>query len=257
MKKNITKRKLKRGEVAIGVAITTPSPDIAEMLSNLDFDWFFIDMEHAPLEVKDVQLILQAIESSNITPIVRVPWNDPVIIKRVLDLGAMGIIVPWINSKEEAEKAVKACKYPPNGIRGCGPRRASKYGLDTLNYLRMANEEIMVVVQIETINAVKSIKDILSVKGIDATLVGPMDLSASLGYLGNPDHPKVKEIIYRIAKAHIGTEVAPGIASSVSKIKEHLEVGFKFVNVTSDCDLIIRGGQEAIRIVKRIIHEIV
>jgi len=256
MKENLVKRKLKRGEIAIGAAITTSSPDIAEMLSNLGFDWLFIDMEHAPLNIGDVQLILQAIEQSNITPIVRVPWNNPVVIKRVLDIGAMGVIVPWVNSKEEAEAAVKACKYPPKGIRGCGPRRAAKYGLETLNYLRLADEEIMVVVQIETAKAVKSIREILLVEGVDATLVGPMDLSASLGHLGNPDHPEVKETIRMIAKAHAGTNVAPGIASSLSKVEEHLKMGFRFLNVTSDCDLIVRGGREAIKFVKKLVYEL-
>jgi len=256
MRKNLVKEKLKREEAVIGAAITIPSPDIAEMLSNLGFDWLFIDMEHAPLDVKDVQLILQVIESSDVTPIVRVPWNDPVVIKRALDVGAMGIIVPWVNSREEAEMAVKACKYPPKGIRGCGPRRAAKYGLETLSYLKSADEEIVVVVQIETVKAVESIKEILSVDGVDATFVGPMDLSASLGHLGNPDHPEVKEAIRTIIKAHSGTKVAPGIASSLGKVEEHLRMGFKFLNVTSDCDLITRGGREVVEYVKEVMSKL-
>ena len=250
MKRNYVKEKLKRGKIAIGAAITIPHPDIAEMIANLGFDWLFIDMEHAPLEVKDVQTILQAVEYTEVTPIVRVPWNDPVVIKRVLDVGAMGIIVPWVNSKEEAIKVVKACKYPPEGIRGCGPRRAALYGLETQEYLKRIDKELLIVIQIETKKAVENINDILSVKGIDATLVGPMDLSASYGFLGQPNHPKVKEIIKRIADAHKGTNVVPGIASSINNVREHVEMGYKFINVTSDCDLIMSQGKNILKMLR-------
>jgi len=109
----------------IGGAITTPEPDVAELLGMLGFDWLWIDMEHCPLDFKDAETILQALGGSTSAPIIRVPWNDPVYIKRTLDLGPAGVIVPWVNSREEAEAAVRACLYPPEGIRGCGPRRAA------------------------------------------------------------------------------------------------------------------------------------
>ena len=247
---NPVKEKLWRGEPAFGVAVTTPSTDVAEILASAGFDWMFIDMEHAPLDVKDVQLILQAIDGSGVTPIVRVPWNDPVAIKRVLDLGAMGVIVPWVNSEEEAARAVAACKYPPRGVRGCGPRRAARYGLETLEYLRRADDDVMVIVQIETAKALRALSDILSVDGVDATFVGPMDLSASLGHLGNPDHPEVVEAIRRIAEAHRGTKVAPGIASSPSKVAEHLRMGYRFINVDSDCGILTRGAAASLRLAR-------
>ncbi len=253
MKRNLLKEKLKRGEVAIGAAITIPNPDVAEILANLGFDWLFIDMEHAPIDVKDVQMILQAIEYTNVTPIVRVPWNDPVIIKRVLDLGAMGIIVPWVNTKDEAIKAVSACKYPPKGIRGCGPRRAALYGLKLKEYLAKADEEILVIVQIETKEAVNNLKEILTVEDLDATFVGPMDLSASYGLLGQPNHPKIKEIIRYIAECHRGTGVIPGIASSPTNVEEHIKLGYKLINVTSDCSLLIEGGSKIVKNIKKLL----
>ena len=255
MKKNLVKEKIKRGEIALGVAITISSPEVTEILANLGFDWLFIDMEHAPLEVKDVEHIIQAIEYTDVTPIVRVPSNDPVVIKRVLDVGALGIIVPLVSSRKDAEHALRACKYPPRGIRGCGPRRAALYGLKLEEYLNRADEEIMVVIQIETKEAVNNLKEILQVKGIDATFVGPMDLSASYGLLGQPNHPKIKEIIRKIAKAHKGTGVIPGIASSIDMLKEHIAMGYKLINIASDCGLIIDKGKEIISLANKLCTE--
>ena len=121
------KERMKSGKVLLGAAIETPEPDIAEFMSTLGFDWFWIDMEHCPLDIKDVQTIMQVIGRSDVTPIVRVPWNDPVYIKRVLDVGAVGVIVPWINDERDSEADVRACRYTPHGIRGCGPRRPVWY----------------------------------------------------------------------------------------------------------------------------------
>ena len=253
---NPLKEKLRNKDVALGVAVTIPCPEVAEALAHIGFDWLFIDMEHAPLELTDVKLILQAVAGTNTVPVVRVPWNDFVVIKRVLDLGVLNIIVPWMNSHKEAEEAVKACKYPPEGIRGCGPLRASLYGLKTKEYLEKANSEVAVIVQIETAKAVQNINEILSVKGVDATFVGPMDLSASLGYLGNPQHPEVKAAIEKIAKAHENTKVCPGIASSIEQLKEHLELGYRFINIGSDIGLITGGARKLLESAKNILKEL-
>ena len=133
----------------------------------------------APLGFETMQQMLQAMNGTECIPIVRPQWNDPVQIKRILDIGAYGVIIPWVNSKEEAENAVRACKYPPEGIRGFWPRRAGRFDPD---YFETANEEILVAVQVETKQALKNLDEILSVPGIDACYIGPYDLSYSLGF---------------------------------------------------------------------------
>jgi len=120
--------KISRGEVTLGVWITISHPEVVEILSNLPFDWFMFDMEHAPLTIRDIEVLLMPLRGSDIVPLVRVPWNDFVVIKQVLDLGVQGVLIPWVNTREEAERAVKAMKYPPEGIRGVGPRRCIMYG---------------------------------------------------------------------------------------------------------------------------------
>ncbi|TLN05396.1 4-hydroxy-2-oxo-heptane-1,7-dioate aldolase, partial [bacterium] len=205
----------------------------AELMGMFGFDWFWIDMEHAPLEIKEVQTILQAMGKSETAPIVRVPWNDPIHLKRVLDLGPAGVIVPWVNSEAEAKAAVRACMYPPKGIRGCGPRRAS-WGTGFSEYVERANENVTVIVQLESRKAMANLGRILSVSGVNGTMIGPADLSASLGFPGHPDNSVVQSAIKDILKRHTGSSVSPGIASSPQDARKHIEMGFKLVNVGSD-----------------------
>lgn len=240
------KERMGSGEVLIGAMIETPEPDLAELMGTLGFDWFWIDMEHCPLDFKDVQTILQVVRGSEAATLVRVPWNDPVYIKRALDLGPTGVIVPWVNNRDEALKAVMACKYPPDGIRGCGPRRPVWY-MGFTEYVRKANENVVVVVQIETGDALRNLSEILSVPGVDGTMVGPADLSASLGCLGYPDEPDVVEAIKRVADAHRGTKVCPGIASNPRDAERHIELGFRLVNVGSDLGFMRMAAEETLK----------
>ena len=248
------KERMRSGEILLGAAITTPEPDIAEFMGVLGFDWFWIDMEHCPLDFKDVETILQALGRSTAAPIVRVPWNDPVYVKRALDLGPAGVIIPWVNNKEEAEAAVRACLYPPEGMRGCGPRRAA-WRKGFAEYVREANKNVVIVVQIETREAVRNLKEILSVPGIDGTMVGPADLSASLGYLGHPDHPEVTKTIEYIARAHEGTPVVPGIASNPKDSEDHIRMGFRLVNVGSDLGFMEMAAKETLRRLRRLLKK--
>jgi len=245
MKKNRVKQLLRSGKPALGSWVTIGHPDVAEVMANMGFDWLVFDNEHAPLSTETTQLLIQAMSSTETVPLVRVPWNDMVEIKRALDIGAYGVVIPWVNSKEEALYAVQACKYPPAGLRGVGPRRASRYGLDIKEYLQRANDEILVVVQIETQQAVDRIDEILSVEGMDAFFIGPYDLSASLGYLGQPDHPKALETFYRLLDAAKGTGVASGIhASNLQLAQDYVEKGFQFVALNDDIGLLTRGCRE-------------
>jgi len=150
--RNKLKEKLKAGKQTVGVWMSIPSPEVGEALATQGgWDWFVYDLEHSPLDEQIVNNIMTSVKGTDVVPLVRVPWNDIVMIKRALDIGAYGVVVPWVNNREEAIRAVRACKYPPEGVRGVGPRRAS---LGDPTYLATANDEILVIVQIETQEAV-------------------------------------------------------------------------------------------------------
>jgi 2-keto-3-deoxy-L-rhamnonate aldolase RhmA len=174
--KNRLKEKLKTGEQAVGIWSNLGSPTVTEIMANVGLDFILFDMEHSPLTVETLAENLRALNGTDCVPLVRVPSNDPVFIKRVLDIGAMGILVPDIRNKEDALKAIQACKYPKEGIRGFASTRASVYGLN-LHYPTEANREIIVILHIESLEGVRNIENILSVEGIDAVNLGPGDLS--------------------------------------------------------------------------------
>ena len=231
--RNELKRRLKKDEQVYGTWITVESPFAAEMMSSLGFDYFVIDTEHAPLDMRMAQTLMQAMRhDTKTTPIVRVWWNDIVAIKRALDIGAYGVLVPWVNSKEEAEQAVKATRYAPDGLRGCGPRRAAMFDPD---YLKTSDDEHIVIVQIETQKAVENIEDICSVEGLDATYIGPADLSASYGHLGDMGHPDVQKAIDKVYDATKAAGLAAGIhQASGTSIKERMEKGYNIVTLGND-----------------------
>ncbi len=250
MRENLVKKKLRGGEVSVGVWVGTGHPDIAEMLGGMGFDWMLFDMEHAPLSFETVQMMMQGLNGSETLPMVRVSWNDIVLIKRALDIGAYGVVIPWVNTKKEAESAVSSCRYPKSGgLRGCGPRRCSKYGLD-VEYVDRADREILIVAQIETEEAVRNIEDILSVDGIDVCFVGPADLSMSLGVYGKFDHPRFKDAIQRILDAAKASGVIPGFYTSSNNINERIAQGFRFVNLGSDKGLLIQGCRDAFEVLR-------
>jgi 2-keto-3-deoxy-L-rhamnonate aldolase RhmA len=231
--RNELKRRLKAGDQLYGTWITIESPIMSELMSSLGFDYFVIDTEHSPLDILMAQTLIQAMRpDTKTTPIVRVWWNDLVAIKRALDIGAYGVLVPWINNREEAELAVKATRYGPDGLRGNGPRRASMFDPA---YLQTADQEIMVVVQIETKNAVQNIEEICSVEGVDATYIGPADLSASYGHLGNMSHPDVQKAIDMVFDASKEAGIGTGIhQASGSSIPERMRKGYNLVTLGND-----------------------
>jgi len=231
--RNELKRRLSRGEQVYGTWITVESPMATEMLSSLGFDYFVFDTEHSPLDIYMAQTLMQAMRGySKTTPIVRVNWNDLVQIKRALDIGAYGVLVPWVNNKEEAEMAVKATRYAPNGLRGCGPRRAAMFDPD---YLQTADDEILVICQIETKEAVENIEEIVSVEGVDVSYIGPADLSASYGHLGNQSHPDVQKAIDRVFDATKAAGKATGVHQASGKtIEDRMEKGYNFITIGND-----------------------
>jgi len=192
---NTFREKITNGDILIGPGITFSDPTVTEALCNT-FDFVWIDMEHNPLSLEKVQGHIIATRSSDTTALVRVTWNDPAIIKPVLDIGADGVIVPWICSVEEAERAVKACLYPPEGIRGYGPRRPSRYGREGgTEFCRKANETVIVLLQLEHIDAINNLDEILDIPGLSGITVGPNDLSGSMGLMAQPQHPDVVSAI--------------------------------------------------------------
>lgn len=197
------KSRLAAGEKLYGTMITLPEPSAAEILAGVGFDWFFIDGEHGPLGTSEILAILQAV-SHRIACIVRVPEAAEVPIKKVLDVGAHGIIVPQVNTAEQTADVVRWAKYSPDGARGVGLARAHGYGASFAEYLEKANDEVAVIVQAEHATAVENIESIVNVPGIDAIQLGPYDLSASMGKMGQVEDPEVVaaiERIYEVSKA--------------------------------------------------------
>ena len=252
--KNRVKQMLEQGKVTIGGWISIAHADCAEIMANAGFDWIVFDMEHCPLTIQDVENLIPAVKGTNCVPIIRVAWNDAVLIKLALDVGAYGVIVPFVNTKQDALNAIKACRYPPNGVRGVYPRRASNYFIELEEYIASADEETMVIPQIETNEAVMNIEEILSVKGISAFLIGPMDLSASLGLIRTgPTHPRFTEAIDRILHAGRKAKVPAGIwGGSVEKTSNYIDQGFQFIALCADTDLLLRARDDLANIRKQL-----
>jgi len=238
MRRNVVKHKIKEGTPSVGTWLATGSPLAAEMLAHQGFDWLNVDMEHNAIDISQVQAIFHAIATTTAIPFVRVPWNDPQIIKRVLDIGAYGVVIPTIQSREEAEAAVGACRYPPDGYRGMGTIRGRLYG--GADYPEKANDEICVVLMLETWKAEENADDILSVPGIDAVFIGPNDLAASMGLpLGLDNaHPDHVAAVNAIREACERNGVPPGIhCGSPSAVNQRISEGFKWIALASDAGL--------------------
>ena len=204
-------------------------------MAQAGFDWLAIDMEHGVVGVESVQTLCQAMSGTPTVPLVRVPWNDQVIIKQVLDTGVQGLIIPQVRTAAEARAAIAAAQYPPAGIRGIGCQRAAGYGAWVHEYLQKSNDNLVIVVQIEHVQAVENLSEILAVKGIDAILIGANDLSASMGLLGQPTHPEVVKVIEKIHATARAAGVPPGIiAASPDDANRRIAEGYKFIGIGLD-----------------------
>ena len=246
MLENRTKAKLAAGEAAFGCFVRTPESQLVEYVGMLGWDFLVFDAEHGPLQPREVEDLCLAIEPRGTTPIVRVTANDAPTILRFLDTGAHGVHVPWVNSAAEAERAVRSVKYSPRGIRGLAGSRASEWGLrEPIGaYVQRANRETLVVIQVETQDAVDAIDDYLKIDGIDVLFLGPTDLSQSLGHPGDLDHPEVLAALDRVADAVIGSGVTLGIyAGSVDMTKAWLDRGARYF--TTSLEPFLRDGMRA------------
>jgi 2-keto-3-deoxy-L-rhamnonate aldolase RhmA len=236
------KSRLAAGEQLLGTMITLPTAAVAEIMVELGYEWLFLDGEHGPLESAELTAILQAV-ARRVACIVRVPALDEVAIKKVLDLGASGIIVPQINTAAQAADAVRFARYAPAGVRGVGLARAHGYGLNFQEYVESANDEISVIVQAEHADAVENIGQIVAVDGVDAVLLGPYDLAASLGKMGQVDDPAVTAAIEQITLACQAANIPLGIFGvSVNAIRPYIERGYSLLVGGTDTIFLASAG---------------
>lgn len=241
---NRVKQLLGQGQPAIGQWLALPSPAVAELLAGYGMDWLLIDTEHGAADWETVEDMVRAMNGTVVVPIVRVGGNDPVLIKKALDRGAFGVIVPLVNTAEQARAAVAACRYPPDGIRGVAGGRANRYGAELVQYVAEWNQQVLVVCQLETRQAVENAEAIAAVPGIDVLFIGPNDLSANLNQFRQFEHPEFTRAVDRILQAARSHGKTAGImASAAEDTLAFVDKGFRFISVGSDVRML--GGTAA------------
>lgn len=233
------KRKLQLGQPSLGTWMSMAHASIAEILAMAGYDWVVIETEHTAIDVSEVLPLLIAIERRGAVPLVRLAWNDPIQAKAVLDSGAAGVIVPMVNDRAAAELAVRMTKYPPHGARGVGLARAQGYGVDFETYVRGANDDTLLLLQIEHRDAVANIDSILAVPGIDGTFIGPYDLSMSLGVPGQLAHPAVVAAKQRVLEATLARGLTAGVHfvhpdTAAAECAAAIEQGYRFIALGTD-----------------------
>ncbi|MCH6555437.1 MAG: 2,4-dihydroxyhept-2-ene-1,7-dioic acid aldolase [Chloroflexi bacterium] len=250
MRENAVKRLWQEDKPALGGWLSIGNTFSAEVMAAQDLDWLCLDMQHGVIGYDTAVPMLQTISATGVTPIVRVPWCEPAMIMKMLDAGAYGIIVPLVNDRAQAEAAAAACRYPPRGIRSHGPTRAAYYaGFD---YLAHANDEVLCIPQIETVEAMENLDDILSVPGIDAAYIGPMDLTISMGITPEQDG-EAEEYVQarkRIVESCHKHGVVPGVHSNPGVAVKRIEEGFRLIRITGDHSAMAQAVREDIRAVR-------
>jgi 4-hydroxy-2-oxoheptanedioate aldolase len=242
--RNAFKAALAASKLQIGLWSSLASNMAAEIIGDCGFDWILFDTEHSPNETPDLLAQLQASQKGTATPVVRPAWNDMVLIKRCLDIGAQSLLIPYVQNADEAKAAVRATRYPPDGVRGVATSsRASRYGRIP-GYLQKANSEICVLVQAETRVALDQLEAIAAVPGVDGVFIGPADLAASLGHIGNPQHADVqaalKDAVTRLKK--VG-KPAGILTANEEEARRYIEWGYLFVAVGADVGLLSKNAE--------------
>src|SRR5262245_21038084 len=251
MKKNYVRAKLKEGQPSIGTWLTLPDVVAARLMARLGFDWLTVELEHTPVNWETAANSFAIIAASGVVPLARVPWNTGENIKRVLDNGAFGIVVPMVNSRPEAEAVVNAARYQPLGNRSIGGQlHAANFETDPASYYSKANEEILVVVMIEHVEAVEAADEILSVPGIDAVFIGPNDLLNSMGQppAFDSEHKAFVDAVQYVAKTARKYGVAAGMhALDADGAQRRMKQGFQFVAIASEAGFMLSKAQEVVR----------
>ncbi len=245
---NVLKQKLARGETTVGLWITLESASIGEIAATLGYDWVVIDTEHGHLDFKEVVEHIRATRNTPTTPLVRIQEIEQGVIKRVLDLGAHGILVPQVVDAAEVERSVRFAKYPPRGVRGVGGERATLWGMGLKDRTQAANDETLVIPLLETVAAGEAIEEILDVPGVDAIFFGPADFSASSGSLGEWEGPGVAGRLLVLKETIQARGVACGImATDVENALLRRRQGFRMIGLGSDAGLLIRSSLDAMK----------
>ena len=237
MKINKVKKTLNKNGVSVGSWIQIGHPTVSEIMSNSNFDWLAIDAEHTEMSLETIASVIRGMHGRDIVPLVRVKENNTIAIRQVLDIGALGVIVPLIHSREDAIKAVKAAKYPPVGIRGYAFTRGNNHGLNFSEYIESANDNIIVIAMIESKEAIKNIDSILAVDGIDGVLIGPYDLSGSYGIPGQIDAHIMQEARIKLIKACKNATKSAGIhivTPNKNSLEKAVTEGFSFIALGMD-----------------------
>ena len=251
--KRTLKEALKHRDVTIGSWITLAHPGIAEIMAQAGFDWLAVDMEHSVIGLREAEDLIRVIRLCGAAPLVRLSSNDPVQIKRVMDAGSHGVIVPMVNCSADALRAVEAVYYPPKGTRGVGLARAQGYGFTFDAYRKWQQANPVVVVQIEHIEAVNNLESILATPGVDAYMVGPYDLSASLGLPGQFNHPKVKMALQEIRRVGKQSRVVAGfhqISPDAQEAKKRIREGFRFIAYSLDILMLGTMARQGVKTLK-------
>jgi 2-keto-3-deoxy-L-rhamnonate aldolase RhmA len=232
----------------IGTWISSASPIVAEAMGHAGFDWGVVDMEHAPLDMMNLVHVLQALAGTKMSAVVRVPWNDAVMVKRVLDAGATTVLFPFVQSVQDAQRAVASTRYPPRGVRGLSSMtRASRFGT-VPNYLGSADAGMGVIVQLETLAALSQLEAIAAVEGVDAVFVGPADLSASLGHAGQFTHPAVMQAMSDAARRCKALGKAVGtVGGSPEVVTQYRAMGYDYLAISSDLGLLMAGALASVK----------
>lgn len=246
---NQLKRDLQAGRKAAGAWLQLASPFTAEILSQAGFDYLVIDLEHGPGDILTLAAQIQAMKGSPAMPLVRATWNDFVLVKRILDAGAHGILFPYINTPADAEAAVRACKYPPQGIRGVAASpRAAGYGQNSMDYLAHANQEILILLAVETPEALANLDATLQVPGVDGIFIGPMDLATSMGYLADPKQPPVQAAIAEIERKVLGAgKILSTIAGPWEQAQSLYQRGYQMLMLMADGAALAAAAGEKVR----------
>jgi 2-keto-3-deoxy-L-rhamnonate aldolase RhmA len=245
---NPVKRKLKANDICIGSWIAMDHPWVADIMGQCDFEFLVVELEHSTIDLGALSALFATIELHGVVPLVRLSWNDPIQAKRVLEAGAYGLIVPMVNSKDEAITAVEMTKYPPLGKRSFGLGRAQDFGFNSQRYFSKANEETIVIVQIESVQGVENIESILDVEGIDGIFIGPYDLSGSMGIPGQLNHPRVVEGRNKVLQMALKKKIVPGIHivhPDGNDLQTAINEGFRFIAYGGDILFLGEACQKA------------
>lgn len=247
------KNRLKNNELTLGSWVTIGHPSVVEIMASAGFEWLVIDIEHTSIDLSTAHTLIASIQANGMKALVRVSKNEEVVIKRVLDMGADGIVVPMVKSKADALEAIEYAKYPPVGKRGVGLFRAQKYGLGFDEYKRWVDEELVIIAQIEHIEAVENIQEIITTDGIDGVIIGPYDLSGSMGYPGEYDRDDVKNAIAKVLKVCKDYNTPSGfhvIESDPKKLNERIEQGCTFLAYSLDFFFLGDSARDGMKMIR-------